>query len=353
MGEIAALVLAAGRASRYRAAGGAAATKLVALYRGKPLVRWAVEAALASRARPVVVVTGHARTEVEAALAGLDVRFVDNPNFADGLSTSLRSGLTALAPACAGAVVLLGDMPDASAEVIDALIDGFAVAQGAEAAVPVFEGRRGNPALLGRALFAQAAQLTGDEGARGLLAGARIATVEAPQGVTKDVDAPADLGFAIREAAPDDRAAVIAAIVELQDFERRLSDTRRPGAEVAQAYYERLRENAGQDGAMLVAEADGAFAGFVVGWIERADEICETPDSNRYGYISDICVLARFRGRGAGAALLGALEARLAAYGVTRLRLNFLSANTAARATYERAGFAPYETVFEKNLGPG
>ena len=353
MVEVAALVLAAGRASRYRAAGGAAPTKLVASYRTKPLVRWAVEAALASRARPVVVVTGHAHAEVQAALAGLDVIFVHNPDFANGLSTSLRTGLAALGGEVGAAVVLLGDMPDASAQVIDALIEVFAGSPGAQAAVPVFEGRRGNPALLGRALFARAAALSGDEGARGLLAGAQVATVEAPMGVTRDVDAPTDLGFTIRDAAPCDRAGIVAAIGELQDYERQLSDTRRPGAEVAQPYYERLRERAAHDGAMLVAEADGAFAGFVVGWIEQDDEICETPESNRYGYISDISVLPAFRGRGAAAALLAALEARLAAHGVTRLRLKFLTANTTARAAYERAGFAPHETLYEKRLGPG
>lgn len=197
MVEVAALVLAAGKASRYRAAGGEAPTKLVALYRGQPLVRWAAAAALASRARPVIVVTGHARPEVEAALTGLDVVFVHNPDFADGLSTSLRAGLAALGEQVAGAVVLLGDMPDASGAVIDALIAGFV---GAQAAVPVFAGRRGNPALLGRALFARAAGLTGDEGARGLLQGLGGGLVNVPvsdAGVARDIDTPDDLAAAI------------------------------------------------------------------------------------------------------------------------------------------------------------
>ena len=194
MVEVAALVLAAGRASRYRAAGGAEPTKLVALYRGEPLVRWAVEAALASQARPVLVVTGHARAEVEAALAGFSVRFVHNPDFADGLSTSLRAGLAALSDEVAGAVVLLGDMPEASATVIDALIASFAAAPDAQAAVPVWEGQRGNPALLGRALFAAAAKLTGDEGARRLLEAARLVNVPVSErGVGRDVDTPGDL----------------------------------------------------------------------------------------------------------------------------------------------------------------
>ena len=166
--EIAALVLAAGRASRYREAGGAEATKLVAEFRGEPLVRWAVRAALGSRASPVIVVTGHARDEVEAALAGFEVDFVHNPDFADGLATSLRTGVAALS--CAGAVVLLGDMPEASAAVVDALIASFETRPGALAAVALHDGRRGNPVLLGRGLFGEVARLSGDEGARRLLA---------------------------------------------------------------------------------------------------------------------------------------------------------------------------------------
>lgn len=197
MAEIAAIVLAAGSASRYRAAGGAEPTKLIAEYRGEPLVRWAARAALASRARPVVVVTGHARAEVEAALAGLDLRFAHNPDFAEGLATSLRRGIAALPASVAGAVVMLGDMPEASAATADALIAAFEAKPDSLAAVALYRGRRGNPVLLGRGLFAEVARLRGDEGARGLLQGLapeRIATVEVGEaGVTKDVDRPEDL----------------------------------------------------------------------------------------------------------------------------------------------------------------
>jgi molybdenum cofactor cytidylyltransferase len=201
MVEIAAIVLAAGRASRYREAGGEEATKLVADYHGEPLVRWAARAALESRARPVIVVTGHAKAEVETALAGLEVHFAHNPNFASGLASSLRTGIAALPPEAAGAVVLLGDMPDAGASIVEALIDGFVPAREAYAATPLFDGARGNPVLLGRALFHDVARLQGDEGARSLLRGMpaeRIVTVEVGHaGVMRDIDRPADLIEAI------------------------------------------------------------------------------------------------------------------------------------------------------------
>ena len=112
--NIAALVLAAGRSSRM---GGP--NKLLAEISGRPLVRIVAEAALASRARPVLVVTGHQRERVEAALAGLPVEFVHNPAFAGGLGTSLRAGIAALPAQADGAIVCLGDMPQVDATMID------------------------------------------------------------------------------------------------------------------------------------------------------------------------------------------------------------------------------------------
>jgi ribosomal protein S18 acetylase RimI-like enzyme len=78
----------------------------------------------------------------------------------------------------------------------------------------------------------------------------------------------------------------------------------------------------------------------------------ETPDSNRFGYVSDVCVLSAFRGRRIAAHFLEALEARLSLRGVKRIRLSALAANKAARASYERAGYAPYEIVYEKAAAP-
>ena len=89
--RIAAIILAAGRSTRM---GGP--NKLLAEIGGRPLVRIAVEEALASSAQPVIVVTGHQREKVEAALEGLKVQRVHNPDFAEGLSTSLKAGLAAV-----------------------------------------------------------------------------------------------------------------------------------------------------------------------------------------------------------------------------------------------------------------
>jgi molybdenum cofactor cytidylyltransferase len=200
MSRVGAIVLAAGQASRFRAGGGRDPTKLVAKLDGKPIVRRVVETALATRARPVVVVTGYARDSVEAAVAGLDIGFAFNPKFASGLASSLSVGLSTMPGDVVGAVVLLGDMPWIEPWLVDALVDAFVARKGALAAVPLQEGRHGNPVLLGRELFDAAMVLKGDEGARrliGALSPDELAEVQASGiGATFDVDTPDDLAAA-------------------------------------------------------------------------------------------------------------------------------------------------------------
>ena len=195
MSKIAAIILAAGQASRFRAAAGDAGpeTKLVALLDGEPLVRHVAQAALASRADPVVVVTGHAEGAVRAALDGLPLTFAHNPDYATGLASSLQRGLADIPPDCDGALVLLGDMPLVGADIIDTLLSAFERRPEAKAAAPLRQGQRGNPVLLSRALFPAVAAVRGDVGARALLAAAQGDVIEveiASHAVTFDVDTP-------------------------------------------------------------------------------------------------------------------------------------------------------------------
>ena len=193
--KVAAVVLAAGRSTRM---GGP--NKLLEAVQGRPLVRHAVEAALAGGLSEVVVVTGHQRAAVEAALSGLPVRFVPNPNFAEGLSTSLRAGLEALPPSVDGALVLLGDMPLVRPALLARLVAAFDPAGGAHVVAPVRDGRRGNPVLWGRRFFAALCAIEGDAGGRHLLAEQSDAAreVEADDGALIDVDTPEALA-AVRE----------------------------------------------------------------------------------------------------------------------------------------------------------
>ena len=186
--SVAAIVLAAGRSTRM---GGP--NKLLETISGKPLVRIAAEQALSSRASPVVVVSGHERARVEAALAGLDVRLVHNPDYPQGLSTSVRAGLAALPPESEAAIVCLGDMPQVTSALIDRLIAAFDPERNALVVLPTFSGKRGNPVLWSRRFFPELMALEGDVGARHLIGAYPEVVTEVPVengAAMVDIDTP-------------------------------------------------------------------------------------------------------------------------------------------------------------------
>ena len=186
--RIAAVVLAAGRSTRM---GGP--NKLLAEIRGRPLVRIVVEEAVASHAKPVIVVVGHERGEVEKALAGLPVQFVHNPDFAQGLGTSLKAGIAAVPAEADGAIVCLADMPQVDASLLNRLIAAFDPDRGALIVMPTAEGRRGNPVLWSRRFFPDLMAIEGDVGARHFIGRYSEAAVEVPlegKAALVDVDTP-------------------------------------------------------------------------------------------------------------------------------------------------------------------
>lgn len=165
--QVAAVLLAAGRSTRM-----APRNKLlVEDASGAPMVARAADALLASRARPVIVVTGHDEARLRAALAGRDgLRFVRAEDYAQGLSASLRAGLAAVPPGAEGAVVALGDMPLVDGALVDRLLDAFDPEEGRAIVQPAHGGVGGNPVLWARGFFAEMMALTGDTGAKPLLA---------------------------------------------------------------------------------------------------------------------------------------------------------------------------------------
>ena len=156
----------------------------------------------AGEIEPVVVVLGHKPEAVETALSGLDVTFVRNPDYADGLSTSLKAGLFALPESCAGAVVALGDMPGVGAVDIDSLIDAFDPAHGHSICVPTHNDKRGNPVLWARRYFAEIASVSGDVGARHLIGENADQVIEVPRdnpGILIDLDTPEAVAAHLRK----------------------------------------------------------------------------------------------------------------------------------------------------------
>ena len=189
--RVAAVILAAGRSTRM-----APVNKLTADYQGAALVRHAAEAALGSRATEVLAVVGHEAEAVRTALSGLDVRIVANPDYVTGLASSVKAGVAAVGPDAAGAVILLGDMPGVTGDVVDALIGAFEKTGGEKICQPRYDGRPGNPVLWPRTLFAEFETLSGDVGAKPLLACHKSDLLGVDVGtdaIHMDIDAPADL----------------------------------------------------------------------------------------------------------------------------------------------------------------
>jgi ribosomal protein S18 acetylase RimI-like enzyme len=155
----------------------------------------------------------------------------------------------------------------------------------------------------------------------------------------------------IRPYRPADYAGVLRGMHDLQDHERTLHPSRRAAAEVAEPYLQRLlRRVAERSGAIFVAEHAGAVIGFIACYVKDTQSLIETAAYSRYGYVSDLDILAEWRGRGLARRLLASAEQHLAQCGVTRLRIGVLAANSAAQRAYEKYGFAPYENELEKPI---
>lgn len=191
--RVTAIVLAAGRSSRM-----GDRNKLLAEIDGRALLAHSVDAALRSRASPVIVVTGHQADAVVAALptspiASRSPWVVHNPAFADGLSTSLKAGLAATPSGADGALILLADMPWITASIIDTLIAAFDPGSGHDIVVPMRQSRRGNPVLWGQAHFDALRKVVGDTGARHVLlerrARVRVVDIDS-EAIFLDIDTP-------------------------------------------------------------------------------------------------------------------------------------------------------------------
>ncbi|MDQ0504053.1 NTP transferase domain-containing protein [Xanthobacter agilis] len=200
-GGFAAVVLAAGRSSRM----GGGVNKLLARVGGVPVIRRVVEAVLGSRARPVLVVTGHDSDRVAEALEGLPVQLVHNADYGSGMASSLAAGIAAVPEDASGALVVLGDMPLMRATLLDRIQDAYAPEEGRFVVLPVSGAARGHPVLWSRRYFPELMALKGDVGARHLLVQHREAVAEIDadgEGAFLDVDTPEALARALALAAP-------------------------------------------------------------------------------------------------------------------------------------------------------
>jgi molybdenum cofactor cytidylyltransferase len=197
---IAAVVLAAGRATRF------GSPKQLARVGDRALVQHAVDAAAGGGVDEVVVVLGHEADRIERELSlPPNARVVINTSYAEGQSTSLRAGIAAIPDEADGAVILLADQPGVTAADVDAVIRAHA-SSGAPVVRARFRGTPGHPILISRALFPEVGRTTGDAGARDVVRGhaGEVVHVEIDRDPPHDVDSPEDLPAARRDVSKPD-----------------------------------------------------------------------------------------------------------------------------------------------------
>ena len=200
---VAGVILAAGASRRM-----GSVNKLLASIAGKPLVRHAVESFVATSLSPVIVVVGYESDKVAAALEGLPVKLVFNPEHVTGQGSSVGVGVEALDNNVTDAMIGLGDMPLLPSTLLDSLIYTHIGHEGhvRNITIPVFEGQRGNPVLWGKTFFPELITLAGDRGGRQLLNDHKAAQhliICDHSSVLRDVDTVDALAAIVSEAETD------------------------------------------------------------------------------------------------------------------------------------------------------
>ena len=192
---IAGVVLAAGTSSRL------GRPKQLLELDGQPLLQHVVDSVFSAGLDEIVVVLGHAADEISARLAlPSGARVAVNPDYAAGQSTSLRAGLQALGPEVEAAVIVLGDQPGVTPELIRRAVAEWR-ASGAPVLRPLFRGAPGHPVVAGRAAWDAFMGASGDAGARGVMADVEVAEVEMDLDPPSDIDTWDDF-HSVRNAAP-------------------------------------------------------------------------------------------------------------------------------------------------------
>jgi molybdenum cofactor cytidylyltransferase len=157
-----ALVPAAGMSTRL------GRNKLLLSFKGKPLIAHAADTLLASAVDEIIVILGYEADQVRAAIGERRVRFVENRDYAEGLSSSVRAGFAAIPSEATAIMIYLADQPLLEAGDVNYLIRAFAEAGASNKSivVPFFRGQRGNPVIVNASYKASVLTLAGDTGCR-------------------------------------------------------------------------------------------------------------------------------------------------------------------------------------------
>lgn len=185
------IVLAAGKSTRMEGQ-----NKLLAVVRGKPMIRGVVEAALDSKVDETIVVLGWDERRLRQALAGIPCRLIVNRGFERGQSSSLKAGLDEVAPETRAVLILPGDIAEIDSRAIDKVVDSY-ISNGGTILVAAHKGKFGHPILIDRRLFKEIAQIAEEtHGLKSVIKSHEneIKLIETgSDNVLRDVDTPEDL----------------------------------------------------------------------------------------------------------------------------------------------------------------
>lgn len=180
--------------------------KQMLAWQGKTLLRHVLENLIRSNADELILVLGHEAEAIRAGLTEFQIKIVINPDYKQGMASSLKQGLLAMDPASEAFLVLLADQPGIGPELVNRLIREFQRADPKRGIVrPVYRGLPGHPVLIGVRYLQEALQLQGDVGARRILANhpADILEIEVDQdGILKDIDTPEEYRKYMKRAGP-------------------------------------------------------------------------------------------------------------------------------------------------------
>jgi len=188
MPEIWGIILAAGLSHRM------GEPKMLLQFGGKTIIRNVVDAALLSSLKGIIVVTGAYNHLVEAAIKDTGVNVCFNEDYEEGMLTSVWKGFRSLPPSCSAAVVMLGDQPFIKPEIIN-MLSGAWKNKRSHLIVPVCEGKRGHPVVIGTCFADDIYNLDPSVGLKGLFITKKSYIYEIKVDTTvvlRDIDTPED-----------------------------------------------------------------------------------------------------------------------------------------------------------------
>ncbi|WP_420550030.1 NTP transferase domain-containing protein [Curvivirga sp.] len=182
------VVLAAGQSRRM-----GKDNKLLTQYNNKALLDHAMECVQETNVDYITVVTGHNPKEIDVILSKYKVSIVHNPDYETGIASSLKAGISNLPDDCDAAMICLSDMPLLSPQDLELVFASFSVEDNREICIPTFEGKRGNPVLIGKRFFSEIMELSGDIGAKPIINAYPDSVCEVPMpndAILVDTDTP-------------------------------------------------------------------------------------------------------------------------------------------------------------------